>query len=94
MSEEVAQPTPAVTKMPSQNGVTRPKPGTATGTVWEICDELSAVAGKPAARGDVMQAGKDRGLNPATIATQFGRWRKFHGLGRYSAAEEEKEAEE
>jgi len=71
------------TKMPSQNGVTRPKPDTATGRVWAICDELSASTGKPAVRGDVMKAGEAEGLNPATIATQYGRWRKFHNLGRY-----------
>lgn len=80
-------------KQPEQNGVRRPKAGTATGTVWEICDELSAAAGKPAARGDVMQAGKEKNLNPATVATQYGRWRKFHGLGRYKDVPAEEAAE-
>lgn len=82
-------------KQPSQNGVTRPRSGTATGRVWEIADALSGEAGKPVPRGDVMKAGEAEGLNSATIATQYGRWRKFHGLGRYSAepAEGAEEAE-
>ena len=72
-------------KQPSQNGVTRPKTGAKTGRVWEISDELSTSDG-PAARKDVMAAGEAEGLNSATIATQYGRWRKFHGLGRAAVA--------
>jgi hypothetical protein len=85
-SEEAATPAAAPTpKQPSANGVTRPKDGTSTGRVWQIADGLSAAAGKPATRGDVMVAAKAEGLNEATIATQYGRWRKFHGLGRATA---------
>lgn len=97
--QETAAPEAAVEtpKQPSQNGVTRPKSGTATGRVWEISDELSAQAGSPAARADVMKAGEGEGLNSATIATQYGRWRKFHGLGKAAkpaAAEDAAEVEE
>jgi len=84
-------------KQPSQNGVTRPKAETKTGRVWEISDELSEGSGGPAARKDVMAAGEAEGLNTATIATQYGRWRKFHGLGRAAvaaAAEDTAEVEE
>lgn len=74
------------TAQPKQNGVTRPRSGTATGRVWEIFDALSKSTGKPAARGDVMKQGVDiEKLNPATVATQYGRARKFYGLGRYTA---------
>lgn len=76
------QPKAEKPKQPSANGITRPKSGTATGRVWEIADKLSADKGEPAARGDVMAAAKAEGLNEATIATQYGRWRKFFGLGR------------
>jgi hypothetical protein len=88
MTETPAVVTPAaeakapVVKMPNQNGVTRPKDGTATGTVWKIADEQSATLGKPAPRKDVIAAGVVAGINPATLATQYGRWRKFHGLGK------------
>ncbi len=72
-------------KQPQQNGVTRPKDGTATGQVWAIADKLSEAAGEPCKRGDVMKAGEEAGLNSSTVATQFGRWRKFHGLGKNAA---------
>lgn len=77
-----------------QNGVSRPGAGTATGAVWDIADELSAVAGEPAKRGDVMQAAEEKGLNKATTATQYGRWRKFHGLGRYTEEQSTEESAE
>lgn len=84
--QEVEAPEETQTKVerPKQNDVTRPGPGTATGRVWEIADELSADIGEPAVRGDVLKVAESEGLNPATAATQYGRWRKFHGLGRYS----------
>ena len=66
----------------SQNGVTRPKSGTKTGRIWEISDELSASQGKPVARKDVLEKAQAEGINVATAATQYGRWRKYHGLGK------------
>jgi len=63
-----------------QNGVTRPKDGTQTGRVWAISDEESRAAGRAATRKEVIAKGTAEGLNEATIATQYGRWRKFHGL--------------
>lgn len=86
---EGAEAKPEKVKMPSQNGVTRPKPGTMTGRVWEIADTLSEAGGEPCKRSDVMKTGEAEGLNSSTIATQFGRWRKFHGLGKYNKAEAE-----
>ena len=76
----VAQP--VAPAMPKQNGVTRPKPGTKTGRVWEIADALSAQAGAPAPRKSVIAQGVAEGINPATLATQYGKWRRFHGLAR------------
>jgi hypothetical protein len=67
-------------KLVQQNGVSRPNAGTQTARVWEITDALSEQAGKPARRKDVLDIGLKEGLNASTIATQFGRWRKFHGL--------------
>ena len=65
-----------------QNGVTRPKEGTKTGKVWEFADELSAAINAPAKRADVLAKANAAGINPATTTTQYGRWRKFHGLGK------------
>lgn len=63
-----------------QNGVTRPKTGTATATVWEIAEKLSNEAGAVAKRADVMKACEAAGINSSTTATQYGKWRKFHGI--------------
>ena len=45
----------------------RPEPGTKTGRVWELADELGN-------RDAVMAAGAKEGLNASTIAIQFTRW--------------------
>ncbi len=73
-------PPPAVTPKDIANGVTRPKLGSLTARVWAICDELSAAANAPAERAKVILAGVAEGINEATIATQHGKWRKYHGL--------------
>ena len=73
-------------KLPTPNGVTRPSPETAPGTVWTITDQLGAEQGKFPTRADVMAAGKAQGLNEATIATQYGRYRKYLGLGKAAPA--------
>lgn len=64
----------------TQNGVTRPGEGTATGQVWSIAEKLSNDIGAPAKRADVMKACEEAGINAATVATQYGKWRKFHGI--------------
>lgn len=64
----------------TQNNVSRPQDGTRTARVWEIADELSAAAGKPCKRKEVIEKALAEDLNAATAATQYGRWRKFHGL--------------
>lgn len=71
--------TPAVKDI--QNGIARPKPGTKTGRIWEIADELSAQLGHPVPRRKVLEVAINENMNPATAATQYGRWRKYHGLG-------------
>lgn len=63
-----------------QNGVTRPKAGTDTGRIWEIADSISAASQRPAGRAEVLAEAEKKKLNPATAATQFGRWCKFHGV--------------
>ena len=62
------------------NGVTRPADGTSTARIWQIADEISAAAKAPASRADVLKVAEAEGLNPATCATQYGRWRVFNGL--------------
>ena len=62
-----------------KNGVVRPLTG-ATLKIWEIADAISAATKAPAERAAVMEQGKAAGLQEGTINTQYGRWRKYHGL--------------
>lgn len=69
----------AVAKI-AQNGITQPKDGTTTGRVWGIANEISAKTGAPADRKSVIEQVVAEGINASTGATQYGKWRKFHGL--------------
>lgn len=62
-----------------KNGVSRPLSG-ATKGVWDIADRISAETKAPAERAAVVEAGKAAGYQEGTINTQYGRWRRFHGL--------------
>lgn len=77
---ETTAPAPAAKVKDEKNGVTRPSADTSTGKVWAISDKLSAEAGKPAARKDVLAAAEAQGINVTTAATQYGRWCKYHGI--------------
>lgn len=79
-----AEKAPKPEKAPKieQNDVVRPKAGTGTGKVWDIADQLSAQNGSPAGRKEVLDATTEAGINVSTAATQYGKWRKFHGLKR------------
>lgn len=63
-----------------QNGITRPKDGTATGRVWAIADELSAAAQAPTERKPVLDKAVAEGINIATAATQYVKWCRFYGV--------------
>jgi hypothetical protein len=83
-------------KLEEQNGVTRPKAGTATGKVWELADQLSKQHKRPATRGEVFEANKALGkdaINDATVATQFQRWRVFNGVEKAAPAPKPAKAE-
>lgn len=62
--------------------IPRPAAGTRTGRVWEIADEISAKAQRPALREEVLNAAKIEGINPNTASTQYGRWARSIGLNR------------
>lgn len=75
----VTAPEPKAPKV-EQNGIVKPTDGTSTAKVWSIADALSAKAGKPAKRKEVLEGAVAAGINVATAATQYGRWSKFHGV--------------
>ena len=81
-AREAAKATKEAAKIVRQvaNGVTRPADGTQTARIWVIADELSAAAKAPASRADVLKVAEAEGINVATCATQYGRWRVFNGL--------------
>lgn len=72
-----------------KNGISRPRPDTVSGKIWKVADEISKKMQKPAPRKDVLaECAKDE-LNPATVATQYGRWCKYHGLSNPRVSKEE-----
>ncbi len=84
-SENTEAPAPAAKPTPvaavEKNGITRPRSvDSQTGKVWVIADFQSAKLKRPATRKEVLAVASNDGINPATCATQYGRWRKFNGL--------------
>lgn len=80
-SENAIAPAPAVMRQrqPEQNGIVRPKPESSCGRVWDIADKITAARGYVAERKDVLEECSKIGINVATCATQYARWRKYHG---------------
>lgn len=66
---------------PKQNGIKRPEPGSVTGALWDIADEISRELGRPAPRKDVVDRymANVPNANQATANTQYARWVTFHG---------------
>lgn len=52
----------------------RPNPGTKTGRVWEIADQIEEEVGH-ASREAVIKACMDEGLNVNTASTQYSYWK-------------------
>lgn len=80
MADETTQATQAA-KPPKdeKNGIVRPAAGTLIHKVWQTAEDLSATLGRPATRSEVRDAIGDS-VNPATTATQYARWTKYHGV--------------
>lgn len=62
-----------------QNGVTRPQKGTTSANVWDIADAANRTKAG-AVRKTILEKAEAKGINGATAATQFARWRTFNGL--------------
>ena len=56
----------------------RPNPGTATGRVWEIADEITARKGSRASRKEVIDKFMAEGGNQNTAHTQFYLWKQHY----------------
>lgn len=70
---------PAKVEAPKQNGVTRPSSGK-TKQVWDTADLMSKELKAPVGRKALTDKLLADGLVVGTIHTQYGKWRKFHGL--------------
>lgn len=64
----------------TQNGQTKPAEGTKTRALWDIIDEISRDAQRPATRKEVLERAEKEGFNLAMSASLYAHWRKFHGL--------------
>lgn len=69
----------------------RPGPGTRTGRVWEIADEISRETGHRAGRREVVDRFVAEGGNPATANTQYQLWRTSHASASGSRPAEERD---
>jgi hypothetical protein len=66
--------------MPSQNGITRPRPDGSCGKVWALADRLTAERGSPVPISVLAPEAAKEGLNDATTRTQYARWKQFNGI--------------
>lgn len=67
----------ASTAAPREPGDPAPAPAKgATAKVWTIADRITAEKGGTIDRGAIIAACEAEGINPATAATQFSRWKK------------------
>jgi len=67
-------------KMPEQNGVRRPKPGTKCGQVWELADAMSAEQGSPVAITDLLEHPQALEMNANNVRCEYAAWKKFYGI--------------
>lgn len=58
----------------------RPRPGTKTGRVWEIADEITREKDRPAKRREVIERFTAEHGNANTANTQYQYWRAWHKL--------------
>ena len=76
---------------PEQNGMRRPKPGTKTRVIWDLCDQLSTELQRPVAIAE-LRAAVPEGTNENMMRSQYAYWRKFFGItGRVEAPKDETE---
>ena len=65
----------------STSGTKRPKPETTSGRIWAQCDLILNAVGFASVKSDIMDWGVTEDINPSTVRTQYGHWRRFNNLG-------------
>ena len=67
----------------------RPRPGTRTGRVWEVADEITRETGRRAARREVVERIVTESGNPGTANTQYQYWKASYEASNAPAASDE-----
>ena len=89
--KEAAKLARVTEREPEQNGMRRPKPGTKTRAIWDLCDQLSTELQRPVAIAELRDAVPE-GTNENMMRSQYAYWRKFFGItGRVEAPKNETE---
>jgi hypothetical protein len=57
----------------------RPKAGTTTALVWELCDALKAKLGRTPTSKEALADADREGIKAGTFSVQFSKWKKIHG---------------
>lgn len=81
-SKKAAAKKPAGKKKEA-TGDGRPRAGTSTGKVWDVCDKLQkkyTKKNKTVPRKEVVAACVEEGVNKSTAGVQFGKWCAANGL--------------
>lgn len=66
----------------TRNGQKRPGTGSVSARIWDMCKTISETMGRPAEKDELLEYGEKAGLNPKTVATQYSKWCRYHGLFR------------
>lgn len=85
-----------------QNDRKYPRLGSTIRAIWDWCDSFVEARNAPPARAELLEVLQPAGYHPATLATQYAAWRRFHGItgtvidpakaGKKAEAEAEKAA--
>ena len=67
----------------------RPRPGTRTGRVWEVADEITRETGRRASRREVVERFVTESGNPGTANTQYQHWKASYDASNAPVASDE-----
>jgi hypothetical protein len=63
-----------------QNDRKYPRIGSTIRAIWDWCDAFNEARGTAPARAELLETLQPAGFHPATLATQYAAWRRFHGI--------------
>ncbi|MGL5734640.1 MAG: hypothetical protein ACRCYS_07225 [Beijerinckiaceae bacterium] len=63
-----------------QNDRKYPRIGSTIRAIWDYCDSFQESTQRPISRKELLDTMQPLGYHPATLATQYAAWRRFHGI--------------